>query len=236
MVEKASQRRYADDAGDFVAGCAQTVCGARLAELQVVGELLAEELGGLVEIVDAGTGVERRLSSVLAAGQQQRVDVLERRGSLVPMGDGERADDAAVEQVAGGLHDLALVDVQQRLDDAVGDRGGLRCEGLVAVHAQRGHPECRPAEVKEPDALAAVGWSELQRQVRELGLRVKDDDGGVGVADVIEVHAQLDAGLARALPADHQGALRAVGVGDAHGRVGCPQDWQHRSTRRATSR
>jgi hypothetical protein len=75
------------------------------------------------------------VAGVLAAREQQRVDVLEARRAARVMSDRQRRDDRPVQQVAGGLEDLALVDIEQRLDDPVGDRRRLKRERLIVVHA-----------------------------------------------------------------------------------------------------
>jgi hypothetical protein len=48
-------------------------------------------------------------------------------------GDRERADRRVIEQVARRLEDLALVDVEQRVDDVVGDAGDRR--GTLTITA-----------------------------------------------------------------------------------------------------
>ena len=87
---------------------------------------------------------------------EQRVDVFEPGASILLVGDGDRSDHRVVEVAAGGLVDLVLVDVEQRGDDVLGDLGGLDRERPVADQPQRAHPERRPAEVQEPDPLAAI--------------------------------------------------------------------------------
>ena len=90
------------------------------------GQLGAEELGGLVEVGGVGAGLVDGVAEVGLLGQQQAVDVLELRAPVLLGGERDRADDGVVEVAARGLEDLVLVDVQQRGDDVVGDRGGLQ--------------------------------------------------------------------------------------------------------------
>ena len=148
-----------------------------VARREVVGELGAEELGGLVEVGLVGAGLGDGGAEVVLGRAQQRVDVLElRRAASCLAGEGDRADDGVVEVAARGLEDLVGVDVQQRGDDVVGDRRGLRAPaGRSPGSAQRAHAERGSAEVQEPDALAAVGRREAQAQARELALGVDDD-------------------------------------------------------------
>ena len=82
--------------------------------------------------------------------------------------------------------------------------------GSPVSEAQRAHAEGGVAEVEKPDAFGRVGRGELQAEAAELALGVQDDDGGVGVADVVEVGAQHGGGLAAALAADEQ-ACRSGG-------------------------
>ena len=144
-------------AGDLVARRVEPLGDAAGGHAQVVGELGAEELGGLVEVglVRARLGDFR--AELVLGGAQQGVDVLELGAASLAVGDRDRADHRVVEVAARGLVDLVLVDVQERGDDVLGDLRGLDRQRPVADQPQRRHPERGVAEVEEPDALAAVG-------------------------------------------------------------------------------
>ena len=127
------------------------------ASCEVLGEFGAEELGGLVEVGGVGAGLVDGGAEVGLERQQQLVDVLEAGAAVLFGGEGERADDGVVEVAARGLEDLVLVDVQQRGDDVVGDRGGLQRQRVAAGEPQRAHAEGGVAEVEKPHALGRVG-------------------------------------------------------------------------------
>ena len=84
--------------------------------------------------------------------------------------------------------------------------------------------------------LAASGGVSVQAEAAELALGVEHDDGGVGVADVVEVGAQHRRGLADALAADQQRAVLAVVGVDQPGAVAGAQDGQQRVGERAVRR
>ena len=168
VVEEPSERRDAGEAGDLVARRVEAFGDAAGGHPQVVGELGAEELGGLVEVGLVGARLGDRRSELVLGGAQQRVDVLELRAASVAVGDRDRADHGVVEVAARGLVDLVLVDVQERGDDVLGDLRGLDRQRPVADQPQRRHPERRVPEVEEPHALAAVGRGHAQADAREL--------------------------------------------------------------------
>ena len=107
--------------------------------------------------------------------------------------------------------------------------------GSPSREAQRAHAEGGVAEVEKPDALGRVGRGELQAEAAEFALGVQDDDGGVVVADVVEVGAQHGGGLAAALAADEQRAVAAVVGVDQPGAVGGAQHRQHGVGERAVA-
>ena len=168
VVEEAPERRDAGQAGDLVARRVQAFGDAAGGHAQVVGQLGAVELGGLVEVGLVGARLGDRASELVLRRPQQAVDVLEPGASSLFGGDRDRADDCVVEVAARGLVDLVLVDVEQRGDDVVGDLRGLDRERPVADQPQRAHPERRAAEVEEPDPLAAVGRGHAQADARQL--------------------------------------------------------------------
>ena len=131
VVEKAPQWGDAGEAGDLVAGGVEALGGGAAGDLQVLGEFGAEELGGLVEVGRVGAGLIDGGAGVGLGGQQELVDVFEAGAAVLFGGEGEGADDGVVEVAARGLEDLVLVDVQQRGDDVVGDRGGLQRQRLA---------------------------------------------------------------------------------------------------------
>ena len=219
VVEEPSQRRDAGEQADLVAGGVEPLGGGAAGELEVVREFGAEELGGLVEVGGVGAGLVDGVAEVGLLGQQQVVDVLELGAPVLLGGERERADDGVVEVAARGLEDLVLVDVQQRGDDVVGDRGRLQRQRVAAGEPQRAHAEQRVAEVQEPDVLAAVGRGEPQAQAAELALGVEHDHGRVVIAHVAQVQAQQGRALTASLAADQQRAVLAVVGVDQAGAV-----------------
>ena len=162
--------------GDLVARRVQALGDGAAGHAQVVGQLGAEERGGLVEVGLVGARLGDGAAEVLLHRQQQAVDVLELRPPLLALGERDRADHRVVQVAAAALKDLVLVDVQQRGDDVLGDRRRLVGQRPVAAEPQRAHPERRMPEIQEPDALATVGRREPQAQPAELALGVDDDD------------------------------------------------------------
>ena len=168
VVEEASEGWDAGEAGDLVAGRVEAFGDAAGRHSQVVGQLGAEELGGLVEVGLVGARLGDLCAELVFGGAQEGIDVFEAGAALVAVGDRDRADHGVVEIAARGLVDLVLVDVQQRGDDVLGDLRGLDRQRPVADQPQRRHPERGMPEVEEPDAFAAVGRRDPQADAREL--------------------------------------------------------------------
>ena len=77
VVEEPSQRRHAGEPGDLVARRVEPLGDAAGGHPQVVGQLGAEELGGLVEVGLVRARLGDRVSELIFRGAKQRVDVLE---------------------------------------------------------------------------------------------------------------------------------------------------------------
>ena len=77
VVEEAAQRRDAGEAGDLVARRVEPFGDAAGGHAEVVGQLGAEELGGLVEVGLVGARLGDCRAELVLGGAQQRVDVLE---------------------------------------------------------------------------------------------------------------------------------------------------------------
>jgi len=132
MVEEPSEWGDAGEAGDLVAGRVQSLGDAAGRHPQVVGQLGAEELGGLIEVGLVCARLGDVCAELVFGGAQEGVDVFEAGAALVAVGDRDRADDGVVEVAARGLVDLVLVDVQQGGDDVLGDLCGFDRQRPVA--------------------------------------------------------------------------------------------------------
>ena len=94
VAEPAAQRRDLQQQADLVPWRVEALRGGAAGELEFVGELVGEELGGLVQVglVRAGLGDGR--ADVRFGWQQEVVDVLELGAAILPVGERDRADTA----------------------------------------------------------------------------------------------------------------------------------------------
>ena len=187
VVEEPPQRWLLEQEADLVARRVEPLGGRAARPVEFVGQLVAVERGGLVEVGLVRARLGDGLPEVLLGGEQQVVDILELGPALLALREGDRTDNRMVEVPAARHEDLVLVDIQQRGNDVVSDRSGLHRQRPVAGQSQRIHPERRSAQVEEPHPLGAIRGGRPQTDVGELALGIDHDRGGVGRHDVVGV-------------------------------------------------